>query len=189
MVMGLLVATPEAIYNKTAKGREILQQRQHGLHIKHRQVLILFDGARNIGAITAMLAGMEVHNIVKELQAEGLIEPISQRRTVNTPTPSIAPPVAIATPAALTKASETAPQELDPVALTKAKLLMQEAARKYLGLLADKLLHEISAIQNHEQLRTALAHWNMAMRESPKGSALASQYLAEVRSTLGIKSA
>ena len=157
------------VFFKTEKAVEELTERRHGLRPKARQVLIMLDGKRTLSGLTSFISASDLHPLLNELKASGFISEESA--------PSSPPPSESKTPA-----PEIA---IDPVRLTRAKAYLIEVSQQHLGLLASKLQREIAEAHDDASLRVALAHWNMALRESRSGATIATPCLQQVREILG----
>lgn len=159
----------QAIFFKTEKALEELADRRHGLRPKARQVLVLLDGERTLGALTQLISAPELQSLITELRVQHFI---GDRAPI---------PLSTTTPAA---PAVTADPPLDPVRLTRAKAYLIEISQQHLGLMAAKLQQEIANANDHAGMRAALAHWNMALRESRSGAAIASACLQQARELL-----
>lgn len=172
------------IYVKTGKAHEEITERRHNLRPKARQVLVMLDGVRTVGMLTAVIAGFELPAILAELEKTGFIE-VQGRPMPEAPVP-VSRPVAVREPEAARSTVESIeltalPDEIDPLALLEIKLLMQESTQQYLGLLGADLKKQIAAIRDAAALRAIMARWHMALRESRKGSELADGLLDKAR--------
>ena len=165
----------QTVYVKTGKAHEEMADRRHQLRPKARQVLIMLDGARTVGMLTAVIAGFELPQILQELERTGFIAPLSAE-TVQ-PAPHTETITLTAAPAA--------PEEVDPLVLLEIKLLMQESIQQNLGLLGADLKKQVAAIRDAAGLRTTMARWHMALRESRKGADLADDLLQKARALAG----
>lgn len=170
--MEMTVDWNHAIFFKTEKALEELADRRHGLRPKARQLLVMLDGERTLGALTQLICAAELRSLITELRANHFI---GDQAPASLP----ATTVTVTTPAT--------PEEtpLDPVRLTRAKAYLIEISQQHLGLMATKLQQEIATANNHASMRAALAHWNMALRESRSGASIASQCLQQARELLG----
>lgn len=160
------------IYVKTGKAHEEMIDRRHGLRPKARQVLIMLDGARTVGMLTAVIAGFELPQILQELERTGFIAPLSTETVQQVPHLE-----------AITLTA--APEEVDPLALLEIKLLMQESIQQNLGLLGADLKKQVAAIRDAAGLRATMARWHMALRESRKGADSADELLQKARALAG----
>ena len=155
------------VFFKTAKAHEELAERQHGLRPKARQLLILLDGERTLGALANLAPAHELHLLVHELRQAGFITDQSS------PPPELRPH------------RELAPPPLDPVQLTRTKAYLIEISQQHLGLMASQLQREIAEADDAAAMRSALAHWNMALRESRTGAGLAGPCLKKAHEIIG----
>lgn len=167
----------DAVFCKTPKALEELTDRRHGLRGKARQLLVLLDGSKPLGALHALMSAHELHTLVRELKDSGFIS----HDAADTPPPAAIEPIRIAAPTV----SPVATEALDPVKLTRAKAYLIEISQQHLGLMAAKLQREIAEANDTNSFRAALAHWNMALRESRTGSGIAGSSLLKAREIIG----
>lgn len=170
----------KAVFHKTNKAHEELTQRRHGLDLKARRVLIMIDGVRSLGSLTSVMSAEELHAVILELREAGFI-------THETPAAAAPQPQEAIKPIAMTT-SQASGTTLDPVKLTRVKAYLIETSQQHLGLMAAKLQQEIAQANDEGALRSALAHWNMALRESRSGTTRASEYMQTARTMLGWQS-
>lgn len=154
---------PEQVFVKTAKGQEEIARRAHGLGPRHRQILILVDGKRDLRVLAGMFAQGELHGVVSHLLQHGYIA--APAAGGDAPAPAQA-----ATP--------------DPEGLREAKDFMIAVARSCLGLLAADLVARIQRAEKPSQLSSAAGYWMTALRESKYGSQACEQYLARLREVM-----
>ena len=157
----------EQVFFKTDKARAELAERRHGLRAKHRQLLVLFDGERTLGSLEHLLPQQEILPLIDELAQQGFI---TDSLPASTAEPACAP---------------LAPEPLDPMKLTRAKAYLIEVSQQHLGLMASQLQREIAEAAAPESLRAALAHWNMALRESRSGACIANPCLNRAHEIIG----
>lgn len=168
--MEMAIDWDNTVFFKTEKAVEELSLRNHGLRPKARQILVLLDGKRALSALAALISTADLHPLLIELKTSGFI---SEQPAAISP----------ATPAPRTETEANI--ALDPVRLTRAKAYLIEISQQHLGLLASKLQREIAEANDNASLRNALAHWNMALRESRSGASVASPCLKKVHEILG----
>lgn len=177
--MAMTLDWNDAVFFKTPKAQEELADRRHGLRAKARQLLVMLDGSKPLGALTHLMSAHDLHALVRELKDSGFICDDSAPAT-----PPVTPqPVSVSVnpPATKITTTETA---LDPVRLTRTKAYLIEISQQHLGLMAARLQQEIAAANDAASFRSALAHWNMALRESRSGSAVAQQHMKEAQALL-----
>ena len=152
---------PDAVYVKTAKGRDEVTRRALKLNGRQRSVLIMLDGRKSCAALAPLMPAGQVAAIVGELLALGLIAPCAG----TAPVPATAPIVGDA-------------------GLDRVRRYMVGAARTHLGLLAEEVVARIERASDAGQLRGVVGHWHMALRDSKHGRAAAGDCLREVRAAL-----
>ena len=79
----LISISKKTVFIKTEKGREEILQRQHGLVPKHRRVLIVIDGNKNLEDLSEMIPAIipahELQQIVFFLSQQGFIMVTKER--------------------------------------------------------------------------------------------------------------
>jgi hypothetical protein len=151
----------DLIFSKTEAGREEIAQRSAGLSMKQSSVLIMLDGTRKLGALTAQMAQEELLAIVTYLFKQGLIQ-----------CPEYSPPLI-----------DTSVVH-DVEVLTKIKNYMKQTARKHLGLLSANLVTRIDRARDASEVVTVVGHWHMAVRESKDGRHFISDYMNKISAAL-----
>lgn len=74
------------VFRKTEKGNEAIGARAHGVAGKLRMLLILVDGKKNAEELVRLAAGLgESADLLKQLQAQGLIESASAEAAAGAP--------------------------------------------------------------------------------------------------------
>lgn len=149
-----------AIYQKSAKGREAIANRQSGLAPKLRSTLILIDGKRGLGDLAPYAGSVEAAaQILAQLEAEGYVE-------VSFVAP---PPPAPAAPAAPTPAPGASRAALQKAAVRK----LTDAV----GPMAEEICMRIEAAKSAADLDAGIARAENLLRQV-KGDAAAEAYLA-----------
>ncbi|MBB5192890.1 hypothetical protein HNQ50_003644 [Silvimonas terrae] len=191
-----------SVFTKTNKGSLEITERAHGLPARLRRALILVDGARDTSAISAMMPGEDMERMLGELHSMGFIQggsnaaarapqsaPAARPTPVAAPAPApVAAPVVDAAPAAEPVAATPAPagHALDTALIHQVKVLMIESAQQFLGLMAKPLIAEIESVHDAVSLKTAIARWNISLRQSHKAAQHADQYVLAVKTLVGI---
>ncbi|GGP26284.1 hypothetical protein GCM10010971_21030 [Silvimonas amylolytica] len=191
-----------SVFTKTNKGSLEITERAHGLPARLRRALILVDGARDTSAISAMMPGEDMERMLGELQTMGFIqngtggaptariEPV--RAAAPAPIAAVIPLEPAAVPAPAPVSAETMPAAapvasgLDTALIHQVKVLMIESAQQFLGLMAKPLIAEIEAVHDAISLKTAIARWNISLRQSHKAAQHADQYVLAVKTLVGI---
>lgn len=167
------------VYAKTSKGRQEVEGRTFGLTAKERRILILVDAKRSANEIVTT-AGLqcEVDALLARLHQDGFVQPVghgaaivtAKTRAIGTMMPrSNAPPEVVLHGTA------------DENALGFAKQIMLKATHDHLGLLGADMARRIEAANSYEAIKSCLAKWNMAMRESLSGRAYVDEHLDEIQ--------
>ena len=177
------------VFTKTSQGRSEIDNRTGGLSAKARRLLILIDGQRTLAELgTASGLGEELGIWLEQLLSAGMIESPHGARPVaalagTLPLPEV-PTAAIAAPQP-PAAPEAAAITIDPARLLEAKQLMLDTAQRYLGLMGRDVTARISAAEDVGALRSCIARWTTAMRETREGGAVVARYLEEINACLG----
>jgi hypothetical protein len=145
----------DAVYAKTAKGRNEITLRGLGLSGRQRGVLIMLDGHKSCAALAPLMPAGQVARIVEQLLALDLIAPCGGTMPAGSS------------------------DDLDPV-----KRYMVTTAQTHLGLLAAEVVDRIERAADAAQLRAVVGHWHMALQDSKRGRATAEEHLREVRAGL-----
>ena len=157
----------DRVFSKTAKGRDEIARRSAGLNARQRQVLILIDGVKPLGALQTTLPGNDFIGTIAMLQALGLIATGE----------AAAPPVQ----AAATAIARGGPVlSTDPAQLAALKQLLADTSRTYLGLLSSDICRRIDAAGDAAQLLSVLGQWHMALCQSRHGGAYARAHLRQI---------
>lgn len=159
---------------KTTKGLTELAGAVYSLDLKSRQLLILADGQRGLEQIQQLRPNLDVHGIAQRLIAEGYL-------TGGDVEPHAA---AHRNESLLLSQAITEEPTLSEEAIVQAKSIMIETTHRYVGILGSDLIRKISEAQSPIQIRNCIAQWNMAIRDSRQGRAVADQHLKEVRFSL-----
>ncbi|QLI82685.1 hypothetical protein HZU75_14755 [Chitinibacter fontanus] len=166
-------------YAKTPLGQQAIATRAVPLLAAERRVLILIDGQRNGAELYQQLNLHNLFDMIAALEQQGLIYPmLSQSSVVTppTPTPPPKPPQVIPSAASV----------LNEAALSEVKQLMINSSRQAMGLLATRLVRDIEDIKDLPSLKTTMARWNMALRESRAVAAQADQLLQTAKAMLPV---
>lgn len=149
-----------AIYQKSAKGREAIANRHSGLTPKLRSTLILIDGKRGLADLAPYAGSLEgAAQILAQLEAEGYVE----ASLVAAPPPP--PPPSPAAAAAASGASRAALQKMAVRKLTDA-----------VGPMAEEIAMRIEAAKSAADVEAAIARAENLLRQV-KGDAAANAYL------------
>ncbi|MCF8178922.1 MAG: hypothetical protein K9J74_10475 [Sulfuritalea sp.] len=146
------MAASGTIWVKTAKGKEEVESKAHGLAFKARHVLIMIDGKRDLEALQSILPPATVPGILDDLLNNGFIE-VSD---------------AVAAPVVETAAVEVNPEE-DPFQL--GQTFMINMAGRILGIAGEPISVKVRAAGNVTDLKELYPEWRSAIRQAPDGLA------------------
>ncbi|SMC26366.1 hypothetical protein SAMN02745857_02463 [Andreprevotia lacus DSM 23236] len=174
------------VYVKTDRGQQEMQQRG-SLSPLLRRLLIVVDGNRTVRMLSTMLAGQDVMALLQALEDQGFIlnpSAIAGFKMLGQPSQPVASaPIVAPQPVAAVEEDEA---ELDPARIHDIKVLMRDSTTQFLGLMGSNLVAEIESVQNAARLKTVMARWNMALRESRTGAPYADQYLKAVKTLIRV---
>ena len=145
----------DVVFAKTEQGRTEVARRSAGLGARQRSVLIMLDGRKPAGELTALMPAPQLAGILEELEALGLIAPATAAEVPN-----------------------------DAPRLAPVKAMLARSAEAYLGLIAADLVWQIEAARDEHGLQRAIGHWHMAMQESKYGREVVQAQLAQVKAAL-----
>ena len=154
----------QAIYRKSEKGAEAIATRAHGVSGKLRMLLITVDGKKTVEELGESI------ELVRELEAQGLIERVGTAAPAARPAASAAAPVAVAAPAAAAD-------------LAKAKAVATRRLIELIGPLADELNLKLEAARDVPQFVEAMKKAYAVVRDI-KGQASAERFGAEVEAQM-----
>lgn len=181
---------PHLVYCKTAKGREEISQRQHGLLSRQRSTLILMDCAKSLGIISNAIPLVELEKTVPFLMQSGFIVLADAQREKSTQAATrqhrlddinLTPSSTQSTPIAQPSPATTPALIHNPEVIEKVKRFMITTANTYLGLMGAEIISRVQRCHNAEQLMAAVAHWHMALRDSKIGAPFAASFLEQVK--------
>jgi hypothetical protein len=156
----------QAIYRKSDKGTEAIATRGHGVGGKLRMLLITVDGKKTVEELARVAQGMgESIELVRQLEAEGLIELVSAGAPERAAVASAAAPAATA------------------AGLGKVKALATRLLAEQLGPLADELAIRLEAARDIPQFVDAMKRAYAVVREV-KGQAAADRFGAEIEAQM-----
>ena len=151
-------AFTDVVFAKTAQGRTEVARRSAGLGARQRSVLIMLDGHKPAGELTALMPAPQLACILEELEALGLIAPATAPEVPN-----------------------------DAARLAPVKAMLTRSAETYLGLIAAELVRQIDAARDEHGLQRAIGHWHMAMQESKYGREVVEAQLTQVKAALQVR--
>jgi hypothetical protein len=162
---------------KTAKGREEVETRQHGLPVRLRALLIPINGVKSVGDISrAHPSGTQCLEWMDQLLEQGFVE-IAGSQTVSAhtaPTPAIAPQ----------PPPNTAPPANDAVKITLVKRYLADFVHNTLGFMGGDIVTRIQATDNLPELQS-IARSCVEVVTAVAGAKKAQQFQVEVDKLIG----
>lgn len=135
------------VFGKTAKGHDEIKTRACRLDARHRALLIVVDGHRNVQALAGMAGGGDIGQMLGRLLEAGLIEPVRQG----------------------TAHATAAPDPSAPATSTAGWASIRDAARDLvldlLGPDGEFLAMKLEGVRSAEQLAPVLAGVRQAVAE------------------------
>lgn len=159
---------PNVRFTKTDKGQDEIRNRTHRLTPKLRQVLVLVDGAKPIGALVAAAASLGGDAAVLEtLVRDGFIAPIEVPAAAPAPAPAPARATASA-PAPVAAAVD------DPAKVGAAKMAMRRYIKIAAGMLEARALNKlVDGVHSMDEALRCLAELRGRMAGADRAEALA----------------
>lgn len=155
-------------FHKTSKGLAEIANNSYQLDHKSRQILILINESISVQQLQQMRPNLDVVSIIQLLIEAGFVtstQPVSPARV----TISVVEPVAV----------------VDIETLAAVKQIMTDSTKEFIGILGADLIRKIEAVKDDAQLKTCIAQWHMALRDSRYGKPVADQLLDNLKSMLG----
>ncbi len=115
-----------AIFAKTRKGQEEIEQRSGGLGPRARRLLILFDGKRPLDEVRALMPDPKLDETLELLLQDAYVEQLGASSAPAEPEPKAAP-------ASASAESEGAKAPVDPKQLEMARNFMLNSLRTFNG--------------------------------------------------------
>lgn len=165
----------DGVFIKTPKGREEVETKAGGLLPAIRRVLIYIDGKRTTDDMRILPGITDIHQVLRQLEADGYIVPVS-----SSPAPVVTPePPAVHASVAADAVVKVAlsntlfrplPTDNNPTQVQLARNFMVNTLKAFVGAfgvtgLVDRLEH----CHNHADLRALFDEWHQAIMTSRQG--------------------
>lgn len=193
---------PEAIPQKTEKGLQEIETRQHKLSGRLRAVLFMIDGQRSVAQLLEQAGSLadQLEGQLTELANQGFIsaevaveedEQVIEPVTRPAPAPAaqealkpVSPPAPVAPPpAAMPAKPAAAPRPAVPLDVLKARLT--KMVNDTLGMRAVFHAPQIAAIKTHAELEATIDEMSKSLATS-MGATAATRWRSDARSTVGL---
>ena len=162
------------IYRKSAKGLDEIQNRTHRLAPRLRQVLIMVNGKKALGALAAEASALgDIAQYLTELEAQGFIEETSNDSASRNNAP-VAPSMAGSDTGTH---AETAPLGSDRADFDTLRSYLAKSLLDNLGSFAAEKLDNLRRCKHMWQLQGQIEECAKAI-ESAAGKEKASQFVA-----------
>jgi hypothetical protein len=153
LITGLIIMNK--VYVKTVKAVNEFEQGNRTLSLKHRQILMMVDGKRTNSELANFFSSRNALQMLLDLEKLGFLmsADVAKNQPVNN------------------QSNPTKPTEdsLSIEHLTFIKTFLVEEAQMQLGLMSREIEKKIVEVQNSDDLKTCIARWHMAIRDSRNG--------------------
>lgn len=145
---------PNVCFIKTPKGIQEIKNREFGLSVELRSILIVIDGKRTIQQIEKQFSKIgNIRLLLETLQTDGFIEP----QTIGGDAPSEGIPTAV---------SEKTTSNSTTSNLEKIKAEVGVQIKQHFGLMAGPLLNQLEKCATPEAISSHATHCRALIRES-----------------------
>lgn len=167
------------VFQKTAKGTEEMEKRNHGLTPKVRRLLIMIDGKRTVDGLREMITADDLTHTLGMLEEEGFIQvggvAVAGGQVVAPPAGQL-PPIA---------AFRDDPPVDDPMRLQLSRNFMMNTLNAFVGALGTSaLIEKLESARNLGELRACFDEWYQAIVTSRDGRREAETLRARLLETI-----
>ena len=149
------------IYIKSDKAVKEFEQGTRTLSLRHRQLLIMVNGKRTCRQIASMFNSDHAIQMLTDLEKLGYVLSANATEKQAMPAEKMGSP------------SDSLSQEH----LIFIKTFLIEEARLQLGLMSREIEQKIALVQNSDDLKSSIARWHMAIRDSRNGRTVADKLM------------
>ena len=150
------------VYIKSSKAKKEFEQGNRTLSLKHRQLLIMVDGRRSNNDLVKVFGTAEVLQMLADLEKLGFL---------------ISPETASASELKSDIKTYSDESSLSQQHLVFIKTFLIEEAQLQLGLMSRLVEQKVDLVQNADDLKSCIAHWHMAIRDSRNGRTVADKLM------------
>lgn len=151
----------DKIYVKSNAALVEFQQGNRSLSLRHRQLLIMVDGKRTDSEIAKIFNSNQAIAMLVDLEKLGFI---NSGKVSNQSVFNVHQAVPDSTP-------------LSQEHIIYIKTFLSEEAQLQLGLMSRDIEQRIALVNNAENLKSCVARWHMAIRESRNGRTVADKLM------------
>lgn len=153
----------DIVYVKSDRAIKEFEQGNRSLSLKHRQLLIMVNGRRTNSQIAQAVNSEQAIQMLADLERLGYLTNANFAKQV-------------------TKHSETQATQLKSVELSRDHLVLikdflVEEAQLQLGLMSRDIEQRIALVNNADDLKSCIARWHMAIRDSRNGRTVADKLM------------
>lgn len=153
----------DTIYVKSDRAVKEFEQGNRSLSLKHRQLLIIVNGRRTSGQIAQAVNSEQAIQMLADLERLGYL--------IN------ANSVKQATKHKEAQATQLKSVEISSDHLIFIKNFLIEEAQLQLGLMSRDIEQKIALVENADDLKSCVARWHMAIRDSRNGRTVADKLM------------
>ena len=153
----------DTIYAKSALAIKEFEQSSRTLSLKHRQLLIMVNGRRTNRQIAQAFNSEQAIQMLADLEKLGYLVNANLAKQV--------------TEYKQAQDTQLKSVELSREHLTFIKTFLIEEAQLQLGLMSRDVEQKIALVSNADELKSCVARWHMAIRESRNGRPVADKLM------------
>ncbi len=153
----------DTIYVKSDRAIKEFEQGNRSLSLKHRQLLIMVNGRRTNSQIAQAVNSEQAIQMLADLERLGYLMNASLANQ--------------ATKHKSVQATQLKSVELSSDHLEIIKDFLVEEAQLQLGLMSRDIEQKIALVNNADDLKSCIARWHMAIRDSRNGRTVADKLM------------
>ncbi len=153
----------DTIYVKSDRAIKEFEQGNRSLSLKHRQLLIMVNGRRTNSQIAQAVNSEQAIQMLADLERLGYLMNASLANQ--------------ATKNKAVQATQLKSVELSSDHLEIIKDFLVEEAQLQLGLMSRDIEQKIALVNNADDLKSCIARWHMAIRDSRNGRTVADKLM------------
>jgi hypothetical protein len=149
------------VYIKSSKAKKEFEDGNRSLSLKHRQLLIMVNGQRTSSQIAQIFNSELAIKMLSDLEKLGYVVAAGSDEKLNTNTTQ----------------ARSVDDSLSQEHLVFIKTFLIEEAQLQLGLMSREIEQKIALVQNSDDLKSCIARWHMAIRDSRNGRTVADKLM------------
>jgi hypothetical protein len=153
----------DTVYVKSALAIKEFEQSSRTLSLKHRQLLIMVNGRRTNRQIAQAFNSEQAIQMLADLEKLGYLVNANLAKQV--------------TEYKQAQDTQLKAVELSREHLTFIKTFLIEEAQLQLGLMSRDVEQKVALVNNADELKSCVARWHMAIRESRNGRTVADKLM------------